>query len=80
MSEARKRAYQLKDHNPNTYYYRFNDPGEAQGKDMEKDEIKQFLKRLKQLGANGQWGILQWVYLAVLDINVLLLSQISRKR
>ena len=22
-----------------------------------KDEIKQFLKRLKQLGANGQWGI-----------------------
>ena len=57
-SEARKRAYQLKDHNPNAYYYRFNDPGEAQGNGAwKKDEIKQFLKRLKQLGANGQWGI-----------------------
>ena len=45
-SEARKRAYQLKDHNPNAYYYRFNDPGEAQGSGAwSKDEVKQFLKR-----------------------------------
>lgn len=29
-SEARIRAWQLKDKNPNAYYYRFNDPGVEQ--------------------------------------------------
>ncbi len=29
-SEARIRAWKLKDKNPNAYYYRFNDPGEEQ--------------------------------------------------
>ena len=57
-SEARKRAYQLKDQNPNAYYYRFNDIGEAQGNgSWTKAEVKKFLKRLKEVGANGQWGI-----------------------
>ena len=57
-SEARKRAYQLKDQNPNAYYYRFNDVGEEQGNGAwTKAEVKQFLKRLKEVGANGQWGI-----------------------
>ena len=57
-SEARKRAYQLKGQNPNAYYYRFNDVGEAQGNGAwTKAEVKKFLKRLKEVGANGQWGI-----------------------
>ena len=29
-SEARIRAYQMIDENPNSYYYRFNAPGEVQ--------------------------------------------------
>lgn len=31
-SQARIRAYQMIDQNPNSYYYRFNAPGEVQRK------------------------------------------------
>ncbi|OBZ91135.1 hypothetical protein A0J61_00811 [Choanephora cucurbitarum] len=57
-SSARIRAYQMIDENPNSYYYRFNAPGEEQRKGQwADDERKLFFKRLEEVGANGQWGI-----------------------
>jgi hypothetical protein len=44
--------------NPNSYYYRFNAPGEHQKKGKWSDqETHLFLERLNQVGANSQWGI-----------------------
>ncbi|KAI9319028.1 hypothetical protein BX666DRAFT_1922411 [Dichotomocladium elegans] len=57
-SQARIRAYQMIDQNPNSYYYRFNAPGEVQRKGQwAEDERKLFFERLEEVGANGQWGI-----------------------
>ncbi|KAI8875491.1 hypothetical protein K501DRAFT_233613 [Backusella circina FSU 941] len=57
-SQARIRAYQMIDQNPNSYYYRFNAPGEVQRKGQwAEDERKVFFERLSEVGANGQWGI-----------------------
>ena len=57
-SVARIRAYRLIDVNPNAYYYRFNAPGERQRNGpWTKEERDLFFRRLKELGANGQWGI-----------------------
>jgi hypothetical protein len=57
-SIARIRAYRLIDVNPNAYYYRFNAPGERQRNGpWTKEERDLFFRRLKELGANGQWGI-----------------------
>ncbi|KAI8077939.1 uncharacterized protein B0P05DRAFT_543411 [Gilbertella persicaria] len=57
-SEARLRAYKMLDKNPNSYYYRFNAPGEQQQKGKwTKEEHQLFLDRLEELGANSQWGI-----------------------
>ena len=57
-SQARIRAYQMIDQNPNSYYYRFNAPGDVQRKGQwDEDERKVFFKRLEEVGANGQWGI-----------------------
>jgi hypothetical protein len=57
-SQARIRAYQMIDQNPNSYYYRFNAPGEEQRKGQWTEEEKVvFHKRLEEVGANGQWGI-----------------------
>ncbi|KAI7872664.1 hypothetical protein BDF14DRAFT_1877150 [Spinellus fusiger] len=57
-SQARIRAYQMIDQNPNSYYYRFNAPGEVQRKGQwAEDEREVFFERLEELGANGQWGI-----------------------
>lgn len=57
-SEARLRAFRMLDENPNSYYYRFNAPGEEQHKGAwTTDEKELFLKRLKEVGANSQWGI-----------------------
>lgn len=57
-SQARIRAYQMIDQNPNSYYYRFNAPGEEQRKGQwAEDERKIFFERLEEVGANGQWGI-----------------------
>ncbi|KAI8144195.1 hypothetical protein BJV82DRAFT_668025 [Fennellomyces sp. T-0311] len=57
-SQARIRAYQMIDQNPNSYYYRFNAPGEVQRKGQwAEDERKVFFERLEEVGANGQWGI-----------------------
>lgn len=57
-SQARIRAYQMIDQNPNSYYYRFNAPGEEQKKGQwSAEERKLFFKRLEEVGANGQWGI-----------------------
>eukprot|EP00871_Galdieria_phlegrea_P004504 jgi/Galph1/5054/GphlegSOOS_G3712.1 len=59
-SEARIKAYQSIDTNPNAYYYRFNAPGEEQnhGQWTEKEE-KLFFERLKEckIGENYEWGI-----------------------
>ncbi|ORZ07129.1 hypothetical protein BCR42DRAFT_456122 [Absidia repens] len=56
-SAARIRAYNLIDQNPNSYYYRFNAPGEIQQKGQwGPDERKLFFARLEEVGANGQWG------------------------
>ncbi|KAI8144803.1 hypothetical protein BJV82DRAFT_667355 [Fennellomyces sp. T-0311] len=57
-SQARIRAYQMIDQNPNSYYYRFNAPGEIQRKGQwTEEEQKVFYERLREVGANGQWGI-----------------------
>ncbi|CAO3643538.1 unnamed protein product [Cunninghamella echinulata] len=57
-SGARLRAYRMIDSNPNSYYYRFNAPGEDQHKGpWTPDEKNLFLNRLKEVGANSQWGI-----------------------
>ncbi|RCH82717.1 hypothetical protein CU097_002157, partial [Rhizopus azygosporus] len=57
-SQARIRAYSMINENPNSYYYRFNAPGEVQRKGQwSAEERKLFFKRLKEVGANGQWGI-----------------------
>ncbi len=54
-SSARVRAHQMINQNPNTYYYRFNAPGETQRNgpwSAEEHEI--FMKRLDECGADGQ--------------------------
>jgi len=57
-SEARKKAWKNKDNNPNSYYYRFNEPGEKQGNGGFTDkEHKIFMKRLLEFGANNKWGV-----------------------
>jgi uncharacterized protein YbaR (Trm112 family) len=60
-SEARKAAYAKIDTNPNTYYYRFNAPGEKQKNGpFTKEEKALFLARLKEFDFNTtkpQWGI-----------------------
>lgn len=57
-SEARTRAYRQIKTKPNSYYYRFNAPGEKQRNGMwTPEERKLFFKRLAEVGANGQWGL-----------------------
>lgn len=57
-SAARIRAYKLLDQNPNSYYYRFNAPGEMQRNGpWSPEEHELFMKRLAEHGADGQWGI-----------------------
>lgn len=57
-SAARLRAFKMIEKNPNSYYYRFNAPGEQQKKGKwTEEENALFLNRLKQVGANSQWGI-----------------------
>jgi hypothetical protein len=57
-SVARIRAYRLIDVNPNAYYYRFNAPGECQRNGpWTKEERVLFFERLRDVGANGQWGV-----------------------
>merc|ERR1712228_15544 len=46
-----------KEHNPNAYYYRFNQPGEAQKNGaVQMDEHKVFMERVKEVGVNMHWG------------------------
>ncbi|KAL3901048.1 MAG: hypothetical protein SGCHY_000898 [Lobulomycetales sp.] len=57
-SAARIRAYQQIESNPNSYYYRFNAPGENQRNGQWTVEEKAlFMSRLEEMGATGQWGI-----------------------
>eukprot|EP00002_Diphylleia_rotans_P002930 TRINITY_DN11920_c0_g1_i1.p1 TRINITY_DN11920_c0_g1~~TRINITY_DN11920_c0_g1_i1.p1 ORF type:complete len:611 (-),score=139.88 TRINITY_DN11920_c0_g1_i1:224-2056(-) len=57
-SSARIRAYKCIKDNPNSYYYRFNAPGEAQRNGKWSPEEKElFLKRVTEIGITGQWGI-----------------------
>ncbi|KAJ3223869.1 hypothetical protein HK099_000589 [Clydaea vesicula] len=53
-SAARTTAYKAIDTNPNSYYYRFNAPGEKQ-KNGQWDAL--FMARLREWGEVGQWGI-----------------------
>ena len=54
-SEARIKAFQNREKNPNQYYYRFNDPGEPQqtGKWSPKDKAL-FLKLIREKGVDYQ--------------------------
>ncbi|KAI9474683.1 hypothetical protein BX667DRAFT_470091 [Coemansia mojavensis] len=57
-SEARIKAFKAIKTKPNTYYYRFNAPGEEQRTGQwTPEEQRLFHARLKEIGANGQWGI-----------------------
>jgi hypothetical protein len=57
-SDARKRVYSQIETKPNSYYYRFNAPGEKQANGAWTDAEKElFHKRLAEVGADGQWGI-----------------------
>lgn len=59
-SEARIKAYQSINENPNAYYYRFNAPDEEQRYGAwTKEEEKLFFERLKEckIGENYEWGI-----------------------
>ncbi|KAJ1948525.1 hypothetical protein FBU59_001553, partial [Linderina macrospora] len=57
-SEARIKAFKAIKTKPNTYYYRFNAPGEEQRTGAwTPEEQKLFHQRLKEIGANGQWGV-----------------------
>ncbi|KAJ2639803.1 hypothetical protein GGF44_002642, partial [Coemansia sp. RSA 1694] len=57
-SEARIKAFKAIKTKPNTYYYRFNAPGEEQRTGQwTAEEQRLFHARLKEIGANGQWGI-----------------------
>lgn len=57
-SPARVRAYQMIEKNPNSYYYRFNAPGEEQRRGpWSQEEQALFHKRLEEVGSNGQWGV-----------------------
>jgi len=61
-SEARIRAWKMRDTQPNAYYYRFNDPGQQQrnGKWTD-DERKLFFKRMQEINIvnnpHPQWGV-----------------------
>ncbi|KAJ3029628.1 hypothetical protein HDV00_009523 [Rhizophlyctis rosea] len=57
-SDARVKAYRQIDSKPNSYYYRFNAPGEKQKNGVwTKAERELFFKRLDEVGADGQWGL-----------------------
>ncbi|KAL9538086.1 hypothetical protein MBANPS3_011212 [Mucor bainieri] len=57
-SSARIRAYQMIEQNPNSYYYRFNAPGEEQRRGpWTAEEQALFHKRIAEVGSKGQWGI-----------------------
>ncbi|KAG1097841.1 hypothetical protein G6F42_018105 [Rhizopus arrhizus] len=57
-SSARIRDYQMIEQNPNSYYYRFNAPGEEQRRGQwTQEEQALFHKRLAEVGSKGQWGI-----------------------
>jgi len=57
-SDIRKQAFLQIDTNPNSYYYRFNRPGEdcASGP-WTAEEDKLFMEQLKNMGANYRWGV-----------------------
>lgn len=57
-SSARKRAWKTIKTNPNSYYYRFNAPGEVQaGGVWNKEEEELFFKRIDEVGVGDNWGI-----------------------
>lgn len=57
-SEARINAYKNKDKNPNAYYYRFNDPNEAQRTgEWDCNETTIFYNNIINMGVNNNWGL-----------------------
>jgi len=57
-SMARKKCFKAIDENPNAYYYRFNKPGESQGKGAwSKVEHKLFMENILKMGVNNNWGL-----------------------
>ena len=58
MSEAQRKAFKNKAAKPDGYYYRFNEPGEAQSNGKwSTAEHKLFMERVKEKGVNTKWGI-----------------------
>lgn len=56
-SDARITSFKNSQTKPNAYFYRFNAPGELQKKgSVSQDEHRIFMKRLKEFGANHEWG------------------------
>ncbi len=78
-SDARIRAWKLRDKNPNAYYYRFNEPGETQRNGKWRfvlayaslftspEEKAIFLERIKSFGIDGQWGLFSRVQMLALN-------------
>ncbi|KAK8813159.1 hypothetical protein WA158_002751 [Blastocystis sp. Blastoise] len=56
-STARIKAYYNREHNPNAYYYRFNDPGVPQATGQWNDNEKKLFMQLIKKGVDYQWGI-----------------------
>lgn len=56
-SEARIKAFQNREKNPNQYYYRFNDPGEPQATGKWSPKDKALFLKLVAKGVDYQWGI-----------------------
>uniref|UniRef100_A0A7S3DCH0 Myb-like domain-containing protein n=1 Tax=Palpitomonas bilix TaxID=652834 RepID=A0A7S3DCH0_9EUKA len=65
-SEARKKAFDQIDENPNSYYYRFNKPGEKQRTGgWTAQERALFFERMKEIDIlcnRPQWGIFSMVF------------------
>jgi len=56
-SEARVKAFLSRKKNPNSYYYRFNAPGEAQATgNWTKAEVDLFMAQIQNFGVTYRWG------------------------
>lgn len=57
-SNAQIGAYDMRETNPNMYFYRFNKEGQVQKRGpWSMKEHARFMERLMEMGANEQWGI-----------------------
>lgn len=59
-SAVKKKAYKQRIHNPNTYYYRFNEDGEEpKTGPWSAEEKRIFMERLEEMGGSAMynWGM-----------------------